>query len=80
MADLLLLSNKRKSRKNVLFVSGLLTISIRLLNAPVEVSNGVTIIAGGVLVYEGVSESTNQSNIRSSQSNVIQWAFRPQPF
>ena len=57
IADLLLLSNKRKSRKNVLFVSGLLTISIgfRLLNAPVEVSNGVpTIIAGGVLVYEGV--------------------------
>tara|TARA_B100001115_G_C15647109_1_gene311598 strand:+ start:385 stop:552 length:168 start_codon:yes stop_codon:yes gene_type:complete len=48
---------KKIVRDNLLFGSGLVFISLglRQLNAPTEVSTGVpTIIGGAVLVYEGV--------------------------
>lgn len=48
---------KKKTKKNWLFGFGLVFISLglRQLNAPTEVSAGVpTIIGGAVLVYEGV--------------------------
>lgn len=48
---------KKSTKKNLLFGSGLVFISLGLkqLNAPTEVSTGLpTIIGGAVLVYEGV--------------------------